>query len=258
MLISDDEHDHFFLQRSQRLLSECVACFHEGHSIHDSRVDTPILVPLTCGHSVCVFCISHVQQCPHPFTQCSGKLPFNSQFTIQAKYRCSGCDAMHTSVPSSREWTCSQCLDTKCFYCDETSCMCHVEEHEGMFSRHIRVNEEYVRKKKLSIQQKALHLQKIKEDYFHPQCPSCTLSLSKISACNDLHHCGEAHVCNYCLGFSFPWEKGLPQEHFDTCKRWDHDTEGFQCTGECNSECRLHGRDLLDKERISTICNVFL
>lgn len=84
--------------------------------------------------------------------------------------------------------------------------------------------------------------------WLHVPCPTCAAPLHKSSACNDLHHCGAAHTCNWCLVRSLPWEAGLGSAHWwgmgGSCPRWDHDVPLHPCRdGECcgeafGGECR--------------------
>lgn len=77
-------------------------------------------------------------------------------------------------------------------------------------------------------------------------CPTCGISLSKSSACNELHHCGSRKVCNMCACSTLPWEHTLPSTHWSTCPRWDTDMllpafvcRENECYGEHLGECRI-------------------
>ena len=54
-----------------------------------------------------------------------------------------------------------------------------------------------------------------------PTCPTCTTPLEKSSACNELKHCGQLAVCNFCLG--------IFDEHH-ACPRFDHDSHCNPCS----------------------------
>jgi hypothetical protein len=54
-----------------------------------------------------------------------------------------------------------------------------------------------------------------------PLCPTCSVPLEKSSACNELRHCGQLSVCNFCLGI-------FDENH--KCPRWDHDSHCNPCT----------------------------
>lgn len=57
-----------------------------------------------------------------------------------------------------------------------------------------------------------------------PKCPQCDVLISKSSACNELRHCGNLSVCNFCFGLA---EEG----HFENgCSRWDHESYCNPCT----------------------------
>jgi hypothetical protein len=71
----------------------------------------------------------------------------------------------------------------------------------------------------------------------HANCPTCKTPLYKTSACNDLKHCGSMNVCNFCCMHSFPWEEGVPIEHWKSCVRWDSDIDWLPCKeNECFDE----------------------
>ena len=107
---------------------------------------------------------------------------------------------------------------------------------EGMPIRRNHITEENVRLKlKIFTEHKPL---------VHVNCPTCSCLLHKSSACNDMHHCGKVHVCNFCQQKSFPWEKnGLPLSHWKNCPRWDHDLPWFKCK---EGECLTNGKDCIN------------
>jgi hypothetical protein len=68
-------------------------------------------------------------------------------------------------------------------------------------------------------------------DAAYPTCPGCGILLSKTSACNELHHCGNLSVCNFCFAI-------CDERHFDTCQRWDHDSHCNPCNDPRHAEER--------------------
>jgi hypothetical protein len=63
-----------------------------------------------------------------------------------------------------------------------------------------------------------------------PSCPTCSVPLEKSSACNELRHCGQLAVCNFCLGI-------FDENH--KCPRWDHDSHCNPCTNPEHADEKL-------------------
>jgi hypothetical protein len=68
-------------------------------------------------------------------------------------------------------------------------------------------------------------------DCMIPHCPGCDIPLNKSSACNELHHCGNLSVCNFCLAI-------CDDKHFEECQRWDHDSYCNPCSLESHKQER--------------------
>lgn len=117
-------------------------------------------------------------------------------------------------------------------------------------------------KTSITVQCVAKKLKSILQHYplSHVNCPGCNTMLHKTSACNDLHHCGDRNVCNFCNSSSFPWESGIPLEHWKICPRWDYESIHFPCKeGVCftdETECVEHGEEIkqFNKTRLSSAC----
>lgn len=166
---------------------------------------------------------------------------------------CTACGVKSRSRSPEGVWACPSCRRLACGRCDSDfaqgaqACACAaVKQHSlprgysRFFSRRLatggsmplrrfQVTRNVVEERLAALHAHAPHV--------HASCPACDTSLYKASACNDLHHCGDAHVCNFCQVRSFPWENGL-LEHWELgCPRWDSDITDFPCRdGVCRSE----------------------
>lgn len=168
--------------------------------------------------------------------------------------QCSECktESWVTNNPEEQRWSCSQCLRTSCGRCDET--FCYHNQCKSTLSKYLpKGYSRYfsqtlsngckvpIRKHLVTTNMKEEMVNNLKKNFplVHANCPTCKIPLYKTSACNDLKHCGSMHVCNFCFSHSFPWENGMPLEHWKTCTRWDSDFEWFPCKeNECFEETR--------------------
>jgi hypothetical protein len=136
-----------------------------------------------------------------------------------------------------------------------------LNSYEKGFSR-IIFNKGLLRKTALTANCVAKQIKKILQHFplAYSACPGCNSPLHKHSACNDLYHCGNRNICNFCNYTSFPWENGIPSEHWKSCFRWDSEVTTFLCReGVCfteNIECKEHSREILkyNKKKLLRSC----
>jgi hypothetical protein len=189
--------------------------------------------------------------CPHPYTNCNQTMKKKLWIHyVPQKYRemigfqilCSACNETQYLEYPEKEWTCLKCNRTSCGRCDEEDCQCLNISQELLPKGYSRVfSNGFVPLRRHRVTDKMID-QKIQnlEEHFplvHIKCQNCKTTLHKSSACNDMFHCGRIHTCNFCQQNSFPWEKGMPLEHWQTCPRWEHDLAWFPCKdGECYND----------------------
>jgi hypothetical protein len=103
-------------------------------------------------------------------------------------------------------------------------CMDQVQD-SGHYSERFTSKGKRLRKNQVTIE---MIMDALEQDL--PKCPQCEVSLSKSSACNELRHCGNLSVCNFCFGLA---EEG----HFENgCSRWDHESHCNPCTDPLHSQ----------------------
>lgn len=294
--MDDNEYLDWYDNRSKQLMETCCLCEIDGWSNVLHLVPKNNLVQICDEHTVCQPCTTKMIskqfltsiscgesmklfKCPYPYSNCN-KTMKKSQWlkyipiTLQKskkgfKITCTSCQSSQYEINPECIWTCLTCNRKSCGRCntiinnDLENCKCQNEQQTCLQQGYSRIFSKHgFPQRRHTIHQKDIEL-KIKElnDHFplvHVSCPSCSSLLFKSSACNDLYHCGNIHVCNFCQQKSFPWEKnGLPLSHWQTCPRWDHDINWFLCKeGECKSDsldCTLESHKLsiseLNKQR---------
>lgn len=180
---------------------------------------------------------------------------------------CSSCKK-EQAVSKSLEvdWTCKECLRSSCGRCDQTNCHSFSEcgnklqwELKAGFSRHFTF--QLTNGEIIPLRRNLITLEMINSKIYQARqnassatvhCPTCKTKIYKTSACNDLKHCGNMHICNFCQEQSFPWEVlGLPFEHWSACSRWDCENSLFPCKeNDCfndKQECtnKVHAQKIL-------------
>jgi hypothetical protein len=174
--------------------------------------------------------------------------------------KCSVCKKEQSTLDSPEAtWICNGCSRISCGRCNQTTCdlfsECSSKQQwelpEG-YSRHFTqklTNGEIIplRRNLVTIKMinDKIYQAKQNADLATVHCPTCAAKIYKTSACNDLKHCGNMHVCNFCQEQSFPWEiLGLPLEHWYVCNRWDYENDHFPCK---ENECFNDEHDCKNK-----------
>jgi hypothetical protein len=202
-----------------------------------------------------------VLKCPYPHSrdQCRGHIPrkiWESLVPIESLQKraalltgeghvvgCSNCLILNKIAFPEQEWVCHRCKRVSCGRCDSEYCTCLnviqtalSKGYSRFFSKILGGTSVPMRRHEITYDMVVDRIKSLTEHapWFHIKCPSCEINLFKSSACNDMHHCGLSHSCYFCSIRSFPWEKGILQEHWSECFRWDHDHYFYKCReGEC-------------------------
>jgi len=258
-LMSDEEGQKWIDERAERLKLHCCTCFTDGWEVNEVYVpdNKRVLLFSSCleeSHVSCINCINAVlkvnpnhNKCLYPYNNGCTKL-FNSKNLVKDNCYDKSCKECFTENLLNA-FSCRECGSRFCDYCQE-KCVCSDSEYSRYFSA-------FGKPRKIStVTDKELQ-EKISElmtPEINLRCPCCSTVVFKSSACNDLHHCGNIHICNFCQSSSFPWESCLPSDHWITCPRWDQDFEWFPCKENiCFTEfkeCTVHEKFILRLNKI--------
>jgi hypothetical protein len=280
-VLTDAEMHDFFRARAERLRLECCVCGESGWRTREPGqpfAARRVFIP-SCeceDHAVCLPCCTRlatdavtagarVLHCPFPYSErrCAGKVRRQHWRSVLPMdvvvggwpMLCSACAHVTPVADACGRWSCAGCGRTACGACDAEECVCGhsssrvITGWSRCFSRSDGSGMP-LRRKDVTPAMVAERLRSMREHapWLHAACPTCAAPLHKSSACNDLHHCGSTHTCNWCLARSFPWESGIHGGHWHgsggACPRWDHDVPWLPCRdGECSGqafggECR--------------------
>ena len=238
MILSDEYLQRDYDERGKRLLLTCCVCQLEGW--HVDETDYPehkcILNVPSCNdpdHSVCDRCLDKLNgNCVYPFSKypCSGEFFQSKLYSVE----CTQCCKQSKVKDPGKQWTCTFCSRNACGLCDETCCQC-VTGGPRSYSRLFFRDGFPLRCNTVSREMIDEKISRCELPWHHVECPTCISPLFKTNACNDLFHCGKSSVCNWCSHSSFPWESGIPNDHWTKCHRWDVYLPWFECR-DCDTE----------------------
>jgi hypothetical protein len=260
-LISDEEFQSFCSNRLNRLQLSCCICETGGWATNDLFKNIKNMMIPTCNddqHAICYSCIIKLPEsqnrCLFPYSSCFGNLDL-CNYKIDRGYftKCSNCSKFSRNLDPEGVCFCQFCERKSCGRCDEIDCNCFNIEQQDLVKGYSRFfseknqDGEYfpIRRNFISNEMFEQKIRDMKQDFpwFHSVCPTCEISIYKSSACNDMHHCGNARTCNFCLHRSFPWEDGICADHWKICPKWDYEIKDFLCRdGLCindGQECSL-------------------
>jgi len=212
-----------------------------------------------CGHCICKKCLFVITRklqknnhgklqcvkCPFPYDECFAtisKKHWQSYKLNGIELECTNCKEINFVHDFSKPMHCWNCSRYSCIMCDEETCICLKDvEAPKRFSRHIFVNGMPMRTNLITEEMKVNYNNLVDKNIM--ECPTCKVKFHKVSACNEIHHCGNLRICNLCRFTSFPWENQIPLDHWQTCFRWDYLIDGFTCQDNCNG-CENHKESL--------------
>ena len=256
VLLNDDDADLCLEQHLNATRLECCVCFSYGWTCEETLVmeeDQNIIIS-KCGHSICKKCLFVITRklqknnhgkllnvkCPFPYEQCFVNIPKKEWQIFKlngTEVSCTNCKEINFVQDFSKPLNCWNCSRYSCIMCDEETCICNIIEAPKRFSRHIFVKGMPIRMNEITEEMKLNYNALVNKDIM--ECPTCKIKFHKISACNEIHHCGNLRICNLCRFTSFPWENQIPLDHWQTCFRWDYLIDGYKCIDNCNG-CENH------------------
>lgn len=240
-LLSDEEAQQDYIDRGRRLMLTCCVCECEGwesterdYPLHRCNMRIP-----SCNdpeHSVCSACLQKISgDCVFPYQNlpCSGTF---YKTKVGFDICCTQCQATSKLKDPGKVWTCSECNRRACGMCDEEICVCSYTSSHKAYSRLFFCNGMPLRKHLVTRSMIDNKLNTCSQmPWHHVECPSCATTIYKTNACNDIYHCGKSSVCNWCGYSSFPWEDGIPLDHWSSCQRWDVYLPWYECK-DCDTE----------------------
>lgn len=180
--------------------------------------------------------------------------------TTGFRVSCTKCGCVSFLKNPFLQWKCKNCFRISCGKCDLEECstddiIC-AKGHGNQYSRYFfttRKDEKpmFLRCSDVDENMVKEFLAQVFEhsEFTFSKCPTCKVALEKSSACNDMVHCGNMHVCNFCQQVSFPWENGIDTDHWNDCNRWD-DMTWLKCK---EGACFTDFKDCQDPDHVESI-----
>lgn len=260
MLLNDEDADLCLEHHLNETRLECCVCLSYGWTREETLVmeEDQNIILNHCGHSICKKCLFVITRklqknnggkllnvkCPFPYNNCEAKIK-KIEWELYKLHgfeiACTNCDQINFIHDFTKYQTCWNCSRFACIICDEETCLCKEDNAPRKFSRFFFKNGLPLRQNEITEEMKLNYVKLVHDDTM--ECPACQINFHKISACNEIHHCGQLKICNVCRYTSFPWESNIDLDHWKTCYRWDYLINGFTCPDNCNG-CDKHEENL--------------